>query len=122
MAQPTGALFPNLRRAYDHLPDTRSALGWLHADRGGRDAWGSCDVGMVMKFEWILVKPGVLALSGTPIQVRFGKNKIGMNGVFIIYERDLEHDWFIQLEHAKSWAIKRAKELIEIGIVDDLEG
>lgn len=75
-------------------------------------------------WNWFVARPGVLALSGTPFQVR-RENLLNANGevaarhVWLIYEHDNMVSLAATLAGAKYEAQKRCRELIECGIVED---
>ena len=75
------------------------------------------------KWEWIIVKPGVLALSGTEFQVKrediYTENgRLISSNVYCIYENGNLKTWQLTLFSAKSNAELLAQELIDIGLLD----
>jgi hypothetical protein len=75
------------------------------------------------KWDWLIVKPGVLALSGTPFQVRMDSGSFtaygqSFNRVFHTFDGDLLINSSFVLETAKLVAQLKAIELIEMGLVE----
>lgn len=76
------------------------------------------------KWEWINVRPGILALSGTPIQirreaVRTSSGSIAIDHAYCIYEEENFRAWVTSLISAKEKAITFSQELIEMGLCED---
>lgn len=74
---------------------------------------------MVPKWEWDVVKPGVLALSGTTIQIRREKIAVIPDAIpfwsYIVYIDDVRDLMFSALDPAKKYSVEKLKELLEIG-------
>ena len=76
-----------------------------------------------MRFEWVNVRPGVIALSGTPFHIRRenlrnDRLELVAGKIFTIYEHDAMRSWSGVLSAAKSDAERMARELIDLGLIE----
>lgn len=77
-----------------------------------------------MKFEWLAVRPGIIALSGTPFQIRREEVRMRTGEVlfprgFIVYEGERVSSFAATLAHAKMIAEDKSRELIDVGLLED---
>ncbi len=91
---------------------------WINAHKRKMD----CD--QMTKLEWINIRPGILAIKGTPMQirreaVRTNSGSIAIDNVYCIYEDENFRTWVNSLISAKRQAITFAQELIEMGLCED---
>ncbi len=74
-----------------------------------------------MTNEWLIVRPGVIALSGTELQIRYEEKALNNRGevfakhVYLIFLADTMLTWDGSLYLAKKTAERKADELREIG-------
>jgi len=75
---------------------------------------------MTTKFEWMVVSPGVVALSGTPIQVRLDLRKVdACVMVYLVFFHDFQIGCGFSLVSAKRTAEDKVRELIDCGMLED---
>lgn len=77
------------------------------------------------KWTWINIAPGVLALSGTPFQIRHQiepkrhpQGLVPYKERFGVYENDIPIAWSVTLQATKYLAERIANERLELGLLE----